>query len=138
MHRWTTNKHELTKTHHGLDLGKSPLSPLQYNLCRATRLVLKCHFVPGLPSGNLEISKVGIPATLWGPITLCVDLWLKWGLKTTCNPRWDLFNGMWHATCTQRNMGNSKLLVVGSQWYYEILNFFLSMEFIKNNFHEWS
>jgi hypothetical protein len=67
-------------------------------------------------------SQVGIPKfpklgllQLWRPITLCANLWLKWCLKKSCNPRRELSNSMWRATCTQGNHGDSWLLVVGSQ-----------------------
>jgi len=70
-----------------------------------TRLTPKCHFVLGL-------------LQFWGPITLCADLLLKWGLNQSCNPCWDLFNNMLHATYTQGNKGDSWLLVVGSQIAY--------------------
>jgi hypothetical protein len=67
-------------------------------------------------------SQVGVPKFpklklmwLWGPITLCADLQLKWGLKQSCSPCWKLFNGMSHITCTQGNHGNSWLLMVKSQ-----------------------
>jgi len=78
------------------------------------RSTLKCHFVLGLPSGSLEIPTIGIPTTL-GAHNLCADLQLIWCLKQICNPRWEFFNGMWHATYTQNNWGDSWLLVVGSQ-----------------------
>jgi len=52
---------------------------------------------------------------LWGPITLCANLRLRWGLKKSYSPCRDLFNDMWHATCTQGNWGNSWLLMVGNQ-----------------------
>jgi hypothetical protein len=52
---------------------------------------------------------------LWGPITLCVSLWLRWGLKQSCSPCQKLSNGMSHATCTQGNHVNSWTLVVKSQ-----------------------
>ncbi len=52
---------------------------------------------------------------LWGSITLRADLWLKWGLKKSCSPCRDLSNGMSHATWKWGNMGDSRLLVVGSQ-----------------------
>jgi hypothetical protein len=68
----------------------------------------KWHFVSGFPSGRLEIPKLGL-LWLWGPITLCADLRLRWGLKQRCSPRWELSNDM------QRNWGDSQLLVVGSQ-----------------------
>jgi len=51
----------------------------------------------------------------WGPITLHADLRLRWGLKQSCRPCWELFNSMSHARCTQGNLGNSRLLVVRSQ-----------------------
>jgi hypothetical protein len=52
---------------------------------------------------------------LWSPITLCADLWLMWSLNQSYSPHRELSNGMWHATCTQGNWVNSRLLVVGSQ-----------------------
>jgi len=52
---------------------------------------------------------------LWGPITLCVDLWLRWSLKQSCCPCWELFKNMWHATFMQVNRVDSQLLMVGSQ-----------------------
>jgi hypothetical protein len=33
-------------------------------MCLSMRLALECHFVLGLPSGSLEIPKIGIPTTL--------------------------------------------------------------------------
>jgi hypothetical protein len=69
-----------------------------------------CHSQVGVP----KLPKFGL-SWLWSPITLCVDLRLRWGLKQSCSPRWELFNGMSHATCTQGNRGDSWLLVVGSQ-----------------------
>ncbi len=80
----------------------------------ATRLAHKCHFVLGLPSGSPEIPKVGILVTLrahnfaWKPL-------IEMRSKQSCSPRWKFFNGISHATYTQRNQGNSQLLVVGSQ-----------------------
>ncbi len=64
--------------------------------------------------GVLKFPKLGL-IQLWRPITLCADLQLRWGLKQRCNPCQDLLNGMWHATCTQGDQGDSRLLVVGSQ-----------------------
>jgi hypothetical protein len=61
-----------------------------------------------------KFSKLGLPQ-LWGPITLCADLQLKWGMKQSCNPHRDLFNDIWHVTCTQGNWGDPWLLVVGGQ-----------------------
>jgi len=52
---------------------------------------------------------------LWGPITLCENLRLRWGPKKSCSPCQEFSNDMWHATCTQGNHGDSWFLVVGSQ-----------------------
>ncbi len=52
---------------------------------------------------------------LWGPITFSVDLRSIWSLKQSCSPHQELSKGMWHATCTQGNRVDSRLLVVGSQ-----------------------
>jgi hypothetical protein len=75
------------------------------------------------PNGILSWdSQMGVPklpklgfSRLWGPITLCVDLRLRWGLKQSCSPCRDIFNVMSHATWTQGNRVNSWLLVVVSQ-----------------------
>ncbi len=50
----------------------------------------------------------------WGAITLCSNLWLRWGLKQSCSFRQELFKCMLHATCTQGNRVDSRLLMVGS------------------------
>ncbi len=55
---------------------------------------------------------------LWGRITSCADLRLQrgqQGLKQRCSPRRELSNGMLHASWTQGNRVESRLLVVGSQ-----------------------
>jgi len=75
------------------------------------------------PNGFLSWdSQVGVPKSprlglpqLWCAITLHVDLWLRWGLKQSCSPRWELFNGMSHAIFMHGNWVDSQLLVVGSQ-----------------------
>ncbi len=64
--------------------------------------------------GVPKFSKFGF-LQLWGPITLCVDLRLRWGLKESCSPHHELFNNMCHATCMQINRGDFLLLVVRSQ-----------------------
>jgi hypothetical protein len=58
--------------------------------------------------------KLGLPQ-LWRPITLCADLWLRWSLKQCCSPCRELSNGMWNATYTQGNQGDSWFLVIKSQ-----------------------
>jgi hypothetical protein len=52
---------------------------------------------------------------LWALITLCANLRLWWGLNQSCSPFQELFNDMSHATYTQGNLVDSRLLVVGSQ-----------------------
>ncbi len=64
--------------------------------------------------GVLKFPKLGL-LQLWGPVTLCADLRLRWGPKKRCSPHQDLSNGMSHATCTQGNWVDFRLLVVGSQ-----------------------
>jgi hypothetical protein len=77
------------------------------------RLAPKCHFVMGLPL----FTQLGL-LRLWGPITLCANLRLRWGPKKSCSPHWELSNDMSHVTCTQGNRGDSWLLVVESQITY--------------------
>jgi hypothetical protein len=74
----------------------------------------KWHFVPRLPSGSLEISKVGIPVILGAHNFMC-SLWLRWGLKQSFSPHQEHSNGLSHATFTWGNWGDSKLLMVGNQ-----------------------
>jgi hypothetical protein len=64
--------------------------------------------------GPPKFPKLGL-SWLWKPIILCVDLWLRWGLKKSCSPCQELSNGMSHIVYKQGNQGNSWLLVVGSQ-----------------------
>jgi hypothetical protein len=67
--------------------------------------------------GVQKFPKLGL-SRLWGPITLCVNLQLRWHLKQSCNPCQGLSNFMSHTTCTQENQGDFWLLVVGSQIAY--------------------
>jgi len=59
--------------------------------------------------GVLKLPKLGLPQ-LWGPITLRVDFRLRWSLKQSYSPHWKLSNSMLHATCTQGNRVDSRLL----------------------------
>jgi hypothetical protein len=61
--------------------------------------------------GVPKSSRLGLPR-LWGAITLCVNLWMRWGLKQSCSPYQELSNRMSHAICTQKNRVDSPLLVV--------------------------
>jgi hypothetical protein len=64
--------------------------------------------------GVPKFPKLGV-LQLCGPITLCANLRLRWGLKQSCSLRQELFNEMWNVTYTQGNWVDSRLLVVGSQ-----------------------
>ncbi len=61
-----------------------------------------------------KLLKLGHPQ-LWGAITLCEDLWLRWSPKQSCIPHWELSNDMSHIICTHKNWVDSRLLMVGSQ-----------------------
>jgi hypothetical protein len=63
--------------------------------------------------GNPKIPKIGILITL--ETHFFVNLRMKWGLKQSYNPRWDLFNDMSHFTCTQINQNDFWFLMVESQ-----------------------
>ncbi len=120
VHSWNTfgarKSHKQTqtyKTHHGLNLGE------------ATTFPFIVYFVP-LHEAHIQmaVATLRLPR-LWGPITVCADLWLKWGLKQSYSSHWELFNGMSHITCTQGNRVDSWLLVVGSQTTNLIPDLFL-------------
>jgi len=64
--------------------------------------------------GVSKFLKLGFPQ-LWSLITLSENLWLRWGFKQSCRSHQKLSTGMWHATCTQGNQGDSWLLMVGNQ-----------------------
>jgi hypothetical protein len=64
--------------------------------------------------GVPKLPKLGF-LWLWKPITLCADLWLKWDLKQSCSPHWELFNDMSHTTYMQVSQSDSQLLMVESQ-----------------------
>ncbi len=64
--------------------------------------------------GISKFLKLGL-LWLWRPINLCADLWLRCGLKQSCNPHRELFNDIYHVTFMQGNQGDSWLLVVESQ-----------------------
>jgi hypothetical protein len=103
------------KIHHSLNLGEAITFPfivfsmISHEGCTQMLFCLK---TPKL--GVLKFSKLGL-STLWRPIVSCLNLWLKWSLKQSCSTCQELFNDMSHATYTQVNQGDSRLLVVGSQ-----------------------
>ncbi len=77
--------------------------------------------------GVPKLSRFGLPR-LWALITSCLDLWLGWGMKQTCNFLWELSNGVSHSTYTHRVRLDSRLLVVESQ----IANLTLGLSFDHN------
>jgi hypothetical protein len=91
------------------------------------------------PNGILSWgSQMGIPKfpklgllQLWGPITLCANLRLRWGLKKSCSPHQERSNGMWHATYKQGTRVYSWLLVVGNQTPIWLLTFLLAITFVS-------
>jgi hypothetical protein len=122
MHSWSTfgarmshGQTRIHKIHHGP------------NSTEATTFPFIVFFVPG-HEANTQMSfcprtpKLGVPKflkcrlpRLWRPITSFANLQLRRGLKKSCSLCWYLFNGMWHATCTQVNQGDSWLLMVENQ-----------------------
>jgi hypothetical protein len=108
------------KTHHGPDLREATTFPLIVYSVSLHEAHIQMTFCLGLPLESFEIPKIGTFVTLWflqlcEAITSCADLRLGWSLKKSYSPRQELSNGMSHATFTQGNWGDSKLLVVGSQ-----------------------
>jgi hypothetical protein len=75
------------------------------------------------PNGFLsQDSQVGVPklpklklSWLRSLITLCANLWLKWGLKQSCSPCQEISNDILHATYTQGNRVDYRLLMLKSQ-----------------------
>ncbi len=95
---WMNHKQTRThKTHHGSDLGEAITFPLLI-------LFMFGHGANTQMSFCFRTPKSGFPKLrllrLWRPITLCADLWLKWGFKQSCSPCQELSNGKCHATCT--------------------------------------
>ncbi len=120
MHSWSTfgawtnhghtQTHKTHKTHHGPDLKE------------ATTLPFIIFFV---------INHEGyILFTLWRAITSYINLWLKWGVKQNCSPRWELSNDMWHTTYTRVFQGNFWLLMVENQIYTLILDLSFDIIFV--------
>jgi hypothetical protein len=69
-------------------------------------LTPKCHFVLKLPSWSPEILEILTLAMLGAHNFVCRPL-IEVNFKETCSPFQELSNGMWHATCTQKNQGDS-------------------------------
>ncbi len=131
VHNWSTfgarTRHEQTwthKTNHGPDLGEVTTFPLIVLFVHRHRARTQMSFCPRTPKLEVpKFPKLGL-LQLWKPITFCVHLWLWWGLKQNYIPCRDFFNDMWHATYTQVNHGNSRLLVVRIQIHSLIFGLF--------------
>jgi hypothetical protein len=147
---------QIHKTHHGPNLREAITFPLYSIFCASSQGphpngILSQDSQTGVP----KFPKWGLPR-LWGPITLCADLRLRWSLK----PSWELSNGMSHATCIQGNRVNSRLLMLRSQtanltpslsfshnlcfrcpngWCKPILDIYISMAFqwYKDSLIQW-
>jgi hypothetical protein len=90
---------------------KPPPSLLYYILCMATRLTLKCHFLPVLPLGSLKIPKIGILMILeahnfvckplievrskakLNPLSSSFERYVARHLQATKSERFSIFNG---------------------------------------------
>jgi hypothetical protein len=115
------------KTHHDPNLGVATSFPFIVYSMTSHRIIIQMAYFLRLPSGSPEIPKVGTPTTfqLWGFITLCVDLWLKWFLRKSCSLHWELSNDMSHVTWTWRNRGDPWLLMFRRQTVNLTPNLFL-------------
>jgi hypothetical protein len=135
VHSWSTfgarMNHKQTqthKTHHGPDLEESH-HLFHYSIFYAWPRDQHPNVILSQKSqmGVSKFSKLGL-TQLWGPITLCSNLWLKWGLKKSYSPCRELSNDMWHANCMQGNQGDSRILMVKSQ----IVNLIIGPSFGHN------
>jgi hypothetical protein len=116
-HFGTRTNHEQTQTHktqHGQDLGEATtfpfIVPLYSILCawpqdQHPNVILSRDSQVGVP----KFPKLGFPR-LWGPITLCENLRLRWGWKQSYSPSREFSNDMLQATWMQGNQENSWLL----------------------------
>jgi hypothetical protein len=82
------------KTHHSLDLGETTTLP-PYSILYASP---RGPHPNGILSRDSQVGILKFPnlGLLWlcGPITLCANLRLKWGLKQSYSPCRELFNNM--------------------------------------------
>jgi hypothetical protein len=117
-----------TQTHHGPNLGEATTFSLIVYFVAGHGTSIQMAFFLGVP----KFPKLGL-LQLWGPITLSTNLWLRWGLKQSCSPCWKLSNGMSYFTYMQGNLGDSRLLMVGSH----IVNLTSSPSF-GHNLYFWS
>jgi hypothetical protein len=121
VHSWSTfgarmnhGRIRTHKTHHNPDLGEATTFPLIVYSVHVHKTNIQMTFFPRLPSGTSKFPELRFPQ-LWGHITLCAYFRFRWGLKKSYSLRWELSNGMSHATCTHGNRDDSQLLVVDNQ-----------------------
>jgi hypothetical protein len=122
MHSWNifgawtnhgqTQIHKIHKTHHSPNLGEATTFPLTVLFVPSHGPCTQMSFCLGTP--KLGVLKYGLPR-LWRPITCCANFRLKWGLKQSYSPCWELSKDMWHTTYALVNQGNYQLLMVKSQ-----------------------
>ncbi len=112
----TNHRHTQThKTHHGQNLEEATTFPLIVLSVINHGGYTQMSFCPRIPKlGISKFSKLEL-LTFWKHVISCVDIWLWWSLKKSCSIRRNLFNNMWHITCTHVIQGDYWLLVVGSQ-----------------------
>ncbi len=118
VHEQAISKHGFTRLTTTQTWGKPSPSPLQYILCLTTKLAPKCHFVSGLPSGSLEIPKVGILATLGAHNFVCRPS-MEMRFETKLQPSLGAFQQYVAHHLYTRKSGDSRIVVVGNQ----IVNF---------------
>jgi hypothetical protein len=112
--RQATNKLELTRLTTAQTWRKPPLSPLIIYFVPLHEAHIQMTFCPETRKWEFQNSQLGLPR-LWGPISLCEKLWLKWGQQQSYSPCRRLFNNMSHDTWTWGNLGDSWLLMVENQ-----------------------
>jgi hypothetical protein len=110
---WATGKFRLPRFTTAQTWGCHHLPPYS-TLCLSARPTSKWHFVPGLPSGSSKMPTLRL-LRLWGLITLCVDIRLRWGLKQSCSFIESFPMVCRDNTFTQGNWVDSRLLVVENQ-----------------------
>jgi hypothetical protein len=121
VHSWSTfgakTSHRQTqthKTHHGPNLGEAITFPFIVDSVPLHEAHIQMAFCPGTPKWEFQNSQ-SWDYRDFAPITLCADLQLEWGLKQSYICCQELSNDMSHATCTQGNRVDSRLLMVESQ-----------------------
>jgi hypothetical protein len=124
VHNWNTfgarTSHEQTrthKTHHGLDLGEATTFPFIVYFVHGHGANIQMSLCPRTPKWESwvpKFPKLGL-LRFWGPITLSIDLWLRWHMKKSCSPCQEL-SKVCRMPPTRKEIGAiSWLLVVGSQ-----------------------